>query len=178
MKELLSSPEFVRSGIILIFTALPILINCTNLGCEDPARVIRFPEPGTEGGMSVERAISSRRSEREYENGGLTLFELSQVLWAAQGITHPGGYRASPSAGALYPLEVYIAVGNVESLGAGIYKYKPHGHELLRMSEGDNRAALSGAALGQGCVKNAPAVVIIVAVYERTTRKYGQRGVN
>ncbi|MCD4810892.1 MAG: nitroreductase family protein [Methanosarcinales archaeon] len=61
----------------------------------------------------------------------LTLAEISQLLWAAQGITHPGGYRTAPSAGALYPLEVYVVAGNVEGLQAGIYKYRPQGHEMM-----------------------------------------------
>jgi hypothetical protein len=87
--------------------------------------IIKLPEPLDSGEISVEEALLERRSIRNYKDEALTLAEISQLLWAAQGITDPGGYRTAPSAGALYPLEVYVVTGNVEGLQAGIYKYRP-----------------------------------------------------
>jgi SagB-type dehydrogenase family enzyme len=138
---------------------------------------IILPEPRNSGGISVEEALLERRSIRNYKNEALTLAEISQLLWAAQGITHPGGYRTAPSAGALYPLEVYVVAVNVEGLQAGIYKYRPQGHELKKVAEGDVRAELCAAALDQECIEDGAAVLVFAAVYERTTGKYGERGV-
>ena len=137
---------------------------------------IILPEPRNSGGISVEEALLERRSIRNYKNEALTLAEISQLLWAAQGITHPGGYRTAPSAGALYPLEIYVVAVNVEGLQAGIYKYRPQGHELKKVAEGDVQAELCAAALDQECIEDGAAVLVFAAVYERTTRKYGERG--
>ncbi len=137
---------------------------------------IILPEPCDSGEISVEEALLERRSIRNYKNEAMTLTEVSQLLWAAQGITHPGGYRTAPSAGALYPLEVYVVAGNVDGLRPGIYKYRPQGHELEKVAEGDVRADLCAAALDQECIEDGAAVLVFAAVYERTTRKYGERG--
>ncbi len=102
----------------------------------------------------------------------MTLTEVSQLLWAAQGITDPRGLRTAPSAGATYPLEVYVVVGNVNNLSEGIYKYKTHDHELERVVEGDKRAELCDAALGQRWVEEGAIVIVFSAVYERTTGRY------
>ena len=137
---------------------------------------IILPEPRNSGGISVEEALLERRSIRNYKNEALTLAEISQLLWAAQGITHPGGYRTAPSAGALYPLEVYVVAGNVDGLRPGIYKYRPQGHELEKVAEGDVRGELCAAAIDQECIEDGAVVLVFAAVYERTTRKYGMRG--
>ncbi len=138
---------------------------------------LKLPEPRYDGDVSVEEALLKRRSVREYATGYLTLQEVSQLLWAAQGITDPRGLRTAPSAGALYPLEVYLVVGGVENLAPGVYKYIPDGHEILRILDGDKRAELADAALGQASVREAAVDIVITAVYERTTVKYGERGV-
>ncbi|MEW6116142.1 MAG: SagB/ThcOx family dehydrogenase [Nitrospirota bacterium] len=138
--------------------------------------MVKLPEPRYDDAVSVEQALRVRRSIREYANDPLTLAEISQLLWAAQGITDPRGLRASPSAGALYPLEIYIAIGRATNLPRGIYKYRPQGHEIIKVKDGDRRDALYAAALRQSCVKNAAAVIVFSAVYERTERKYGERG--
>lgn len=114
---------------------------------------------------------------RAYGDAPLTLAEISQLLWAAQGITHPAGYRTAPSAGGLYPLELYLLVGNVTELAAGVYHYQPHEHELVRIAAGDKREALGQAALDQEAVHDAAAVIVMTAVFERTTVKYGERGI-
>jgi len=139
--------------------------------------VIGLPEPRLDSDVSVEEALLKRRSTREYADEPLTIQEVSQLLWAAQGITDPRGFRTAPSAGALYPLEIYIVVGYVEGLTAGVYKYDPHEHELRKVLDGDKRIELAEAALGQSSVKEGGIDLLITAVYERTTRKYGDRGV-
>jgi SagB-type dehydrogenase family enzyme len=139
--------------------------------------IIKLPEPKYDSKVSIERALLQRRSIRTYKDEPLTLSEVSQLLWAAQGVTGSRGLRTVPSAGALYPLEVYIVVGSVKKLADGVYKYKHPGHELLKISNGDKRAELYTAALRQGCIKKGAVVFVLSAVYERTTGKYGQRGI-
>jgi SagB-type dehydrogenase family enzyme len=102
---------------------------------------------------------------------------VSQLLWAAQGITESWGGRTAPSAGGLYPLEVYLAVGKVDGLAAGIYKYHPAGHELQQIIDTDVQVEVAKASLDQPWVQNGAVVIVIAAVYERTTGKYGERGI-
>lgn len=138
---------------------------------------IKLPAPKFDSDTSVEEALLKRRSIRDYKDEPLTLAEISQLLWAAQGITETKkGYRTAPSAGALYPLETYVVAGNVSDLADGVYKYKPYGHELMKVAEGDRRSELAAAALGQPAVKKGAAVIVFSAVYERTSGKYGERG--
>jgi SagB-type dehydrogenase family enzyme len=137
---------------------------------------LSLPTPLYDSQTSVEQALQARRSVRVYSPDPLTLAEVSQLLWAAQGITHPNGLRTAPSAGALYPLEIYLVVGNVTDLPAGVYHYNPHDHELILTIEGDMRQNVCDAALQQSALKDAAIVLVIAAVYERTTVKYGPRG--
>jgi len=141
---------------------------------------VELPPPETVGTMSVEEAIQRRRSIRSYTSDPLSLQDVSQLLWAAQGITDPDrNLRAAPSAGATYPLEVYIVVGNnsVTGLADGLYRYDPYGHRLEYVLKGDFRSSLAEAALGQPWIREAPINIIIAAVYERTTGRYGERGI-
>jgi SagB-type dehydrogenase family enzyme len=126
--------------------------------------------------MAVERVLHRRRSFREFSQVALGLSELSQLLWAAQGLTSPDGRRTAPSAGALYPLEVYVVAGDVTDLAAGVYRYAPADHGLVWVAEGDRRRALAAAALDQDWMVSAPAALLIAAVLERTARKYHARG--
>lgn len=103
--------------------------------------------------------------------------ELGQLLWAAQGITSDWGGRSAPSAGATYPLEIYVVAGNVENLQTGLYQYLPQGHSLKLISNVDLRNQLTAAAFGQHMIKNAPATIVIAADFARTTRRYGNRGI-
>lgn len=167
----------IISSVSLFIMMLPSVWGKESAQTQEPKDVVKLPEPRYSSNVSVEKALLERRSMREYKKEPLTLSEVSQLLWAAQGITGPDGYRTAPSAGALYPLEVYVVVGNVNNLSAGIYKYKPRKHELVRIAKGDKRAELSAASLGQSCVKSGAAVIVISAIYERTTQKYGERGV-
>jgi SagB-type dehydrogenase family enzyme len=138
---------------------------------------IVLPEPAHDSDVSLEQALLERRSVRTFKEGALTLKQLAQLLWAAQGITDPSGKRTAPSAGALYPLEVYAVVGNVEGVPPGIYKYKPDSHTLVKVLDGDQRVALSQAAMGQPSVSQGAVDIVITAVYERITSKYGERGI-
>lgn len=138
---------------------------------------IRLSRLMLSSGRSLENALRERRSVREYSGKPLTRDELAQLLWAAQGMTGPEGFRTAPSAGALYPLEVDVVVGDVDGLPSAIYRYKPDRHELVVSREGDRRRELRAAAHGQDCVGGAAAVVALAAVYERTSGQYGGRGV-
>lgn len=139
--------------------------------------LLTLPVPLNDSETSVEQALHARRSVRTYKPAPLSLSEVSQLLWAAQGLTHRAGMRTAPSAGALYPLEIYIVAGDVTNLQAGVYHYNPQVHGLMLVREGDIRPELSEAALRQSAVEDAAIVLIISAEYERTTVKYGQRGI-
>lgn len=138
---------------------------------------IILPPPRQKGSTSIEEALWRRRSVRGYSDAPLTLAEISQLLWAAQGITNSEGFRTAPSAGALYPLEVYLVAGRVENLQNGVYKYYPEQHKLTMEIEGDLRSNLCKAALEQDCILKSSAMIIITAVFERVTLKYGNRGI-
>ncbi|MGD9365745.1 MAG: SagB/ThcOx family dehydrogenase [Desulfobacteraceae bacterium] len=140
------------------------------------ADYLNLPPPVLDGDVSVETAMRKRRSIRHYRPGELSLAQISQILWSAQGLTHPGGFRTVPSAGALYPLEIYLVAGKVKGLSAGVYHYRPQGHTVSLANTGDQRSALCTAALGQPMVGKAAAVLVICAVYQRMTRRYGRRG--
>jgi SagB-type dehydrogenase family enzyme len=141
------------------------------------APTFKLPDPRLSSSFSLEESLLRRRSIREYSTAPLTLYEVSQLLWAGQGITSENGGRTAPSAGALYPLEVYLVAGKVDNLASGVYHYNPGGHELILINNNDIREGLAEAALGQTAVKNAALVILITVVYERTTQKYGDRGV-
>jgi SagB-type dehydrogenase family enzyme len=139
--------------------------------------MITLPEPAYDSDVSLEQAILHRRSVRSFGQGALTLKELGQLLWAAQGITDPSGKRTAPSAGALYPLEVFVVVGDVEGVPAGIYQYVPESHTLARALDGDRRQALAQSGLSQEIIRQGAIDIVITAVYARVTGKYGDRGI-
>lgn len=139
--------------------------------------VSRLPQPAFSGRRSVETALRLRRSVRDYTGEPLMRAELAQLLWAAQGITGAEGLRTAPSAGARYPLEVYVSVGDVIDLPTGIYRYEPEYHALVIVASGDRRAELCAAALGQPCVEAGAVVIALAADYGRTGARYGKRGI-
>ncbi len=143
--------------------------------------VTPLPSPRLRGEMSLEEAIQRRRSVRDYTGEPLLLSEVGQLLWAAQGVTSEWGGRAAPSAGGTYPLELYVVVGEVAGEGGGlapgVYRYRPGTHDLVAWVEGDRRAALAAASLNQAWVREAAIDVVVAAVFARTTRTYGERGV-
>ncbi|MGM0366066.1 MAG: SagB/ThcOx family dehydrogenase [Actinomycetota bacterium] len=171
---------------MILLTMLLLAVSCTFIEgagqyissspienkAEAEGEEIMLPEPDKEGQMALEQAIEKRRSVRSFTDQPLDNKQISQLLWSAQGITQqPTGFRASPSAGALYPLELYL----VQSEGA--YQYRPQDHSIARTVSGDIRQVIASCALGQQAVAQAPVSIIITAVYDRTTVKYGERGI-
>lgn len=141
------------------------------------AETIGLPPPNTAGPMSLEETLQKRRSVRDFLKAPISLADVSQLLWAAQGITHAEGLRTAPSAGALYPLEVYVLAGNVHDLPAGIYHYLPFRHRLEPIRLGQFRANIAAAALHQNWLEDSEAILIFAAVESRTIGKYGSRGI-
>ena len=138
--------------------------------------IITLPEPVKDGSVSVEKALWNRRTTRSFSTRPLSLQDISQLLWAGQGVTGNRGFRTAPSAGALYPLEIYVAAGNVKNLPAGLYHYRSESHDLEIVSRGDHRTSIWEAALQQSAIKDAGAVFVITGIFSRTTEKYGRRG--
>jgi SagB-type dehydrogenase family enzyme len=138
---------------------------------------ITLPPPRHRSDVSLEETLVRVKSVRRYSSQALTLPQLSQLLWAAQGVKNTTGKRTAPSAGATYPLEVYAVTGDVGGVTSGIYKYEPFSHCLSKTQDGDFRQNLSSAASDQQFVARAPVSIVIAAVYERTTEHYGQRGI-
>jgi len=132
--------------------------------------------PETEGTISVEQALYTRRSRRNFNNTALQVEQLSQILWSAYGISDGNRLRTSPSAGALYPLEIYVVIGNVTGIEPGVYKYDSNEHKIIKTIDGDIREELSAAALNQRMVNEAPITVVYIAVFDRITERYGERG--
>ena len=159
----------------LILAVLMANLAASAQGGTGSAPDVSLPAPPAAGAMSLEEALAQRHSVREFVPGALTLDEVSRLVWAAQGVTAQG-HRTAPSAGATYPLEVYLVAGDVKDLSAGVYRYLPGLHRLQAVSDGDIRVSLAGAAVEQRWVSQAAMVVVIAAVYERTTARYGRRG--
>lgn len=156
---------------------------------EDPEPIhesITLPEPDLDGDVSIEKTLSLRLSKRNFTEQAVTKQELSQLLWAAQGTGvdgTTGATRTAPSAGGTHPMELFIVVGEIqedgddnETVPPGIFHYDQSNHKLASLQEGDYREQVSQAALNQGFIAQAPATLILAADYERTTRRYGERG--
>ena len=137
--------------------------------------IVVLPQPRTKSEISIEDCLLRRRSVRSYREAALSLTDISQLLWAAAGITAEGHLRTAPSAGALYPLEVYLVASNVDGLAPALYHYRPKQHELVLVKEGELRRELAQAALDQDCIRQAAAAILFAVAYARTSEKYGQR---
>lgn len=139
---------------------------------------IKLPKPEFKG-ICLEDALMKRRSIREYSKKPIALAKLSQLLFSAQGVTgkmHGTLLRTAPSAGALYPFEIYIVVNSVETLKQGIYHYSVRDHSIVLIKEGDFKKELLTASLEQAMVRDAGAVFILSAIFDRMRSKYGERG--
>jgi SagB-type dehydrogenase family enzyme len=167
--------EGVTKSVLAVLFVVGALVASGPAQSPIAAGAVKLPAPNKRGSVSVEEALQQRRSIRSFDDSALSLAEVGQLLWAAQGINRPAGKRTAPSAGALYPLEVYLVAGRVRDLSVGIYKYHPAGHELIEVAAGDRREELSAAAHGQSWIQAAPAAIVITGVYGRTAEKYGQR---
>lgn len=137
---------------------------------------IKLPEPLTSGGMSLTEALVLRRSDRSYSQEPLSLSDVSQLLWSAQGVTNERGFRTAPSAGATFPLEMYVMINNVSGMERGVYHYDPFGNTLEVVLSEDVSAALARASLSQSMISEGSIVLIFGAVFERTESRYGERG--
>lgn len=179
----------MNPGRIVLLAVLLILI-LTVSAMSQSNKIFELPSPRLDSEFSVEKALLQRRSVREYSVEAITLEQLSQLLWACQGISSELTYeragksihfplRTAPSAGALYPLEVYVVVSRVTGLDPGIYHYIPGNsvddHRLKLLQDGDKAYELARAALGQDCIKNAAVNFVIGTVISRTAVKYGDR---
>ncbi len=161
-----------------------LLLFCLCIGQPNPSEDVQtgsdidLPQPSLKGDMSVEEALRMRRSVRNFDDSPLSLEQVSQLLWAGQGITE-GVKRAAPSAGATYPLTLYVVAGEngIEGLPAGVYEYIPKTHSLVLVKEGDFRQEIVRACLNQYFIGDAPVSIVIAAEYLRTTVQYGERGI-
>lgn len=162
----------LRSIIIIMsmITGVMLLYSCN---AQDTK--IDLPAPEKVKGMSVEKALSRRRSVRNYTDQALDVQQISQLLWSAQGITSDWGGRTAPSAGATYPLEIYVVVNKSETVTAGVYHYENKDHSIQLVKKGFWGKKLSQASLGQASIEQAPVDIIITAVVQRTAERYGER---
>ncbi len=143
-----------------------------------------LPAPRLEGKISVEQAIYTRKSHREYLSSAISAEDLSQIVWAAYGMVgkRPNSYDPNksyhtvPSAGACFPLEIYVLVQNVSGIDTGVYKYQPLTHSLLQTCKSNLKEELSQAANNQKMIATAPACLLYSADYSKTTRQFGLRG--
>jgi SagB-type dehydrogenase family enzyme len=165
------------AGLLLVGAIVMSLPSREQSGISEGAgKAVKFAAP-VAGKVSLDDALARRRSARSFRSEALSLDNLARMLWAAQGVTNPRGLRTAPSAGAKYPLEIYVVAGAVKGLGGGLYRYRPGNHDLVLLEKGDHRASLCDAALRQSWVKEGAAVIVITGMYSRTTGKYGERGI-
>lgn len=143
------------------------------------SKTIQLPEPNSSSETSFETAVANRRSQRNFKNKPLSLEQVSQILWSAQGITDKTqNFRAAPSAGALYPLELYLVVKDqgINDLDSGLFHYLPETHSLETVLTRDITNNLANTCLDQTFIGDAPVSLVITAEYARVTNKYGDRG--
>lgn len=161
---------------LILVQLLILLVGVSILQGIEKGGKMKLPTPRYISEISVEQAIKQRRSIRDYKDTELTLEEVSQLLWSAQGKTSDWGGRAVPSAGATYPLTIYLVVGKVKGLENGVYRYHSDKHELEKISHKDVRNEIASAAWRQEFIARAPINIIIAANYKNTTDRYGKRG--
>lgn len=174
--------ELFRIIVIILIMIIPLILlvipKMTNGEVNQMIQLkeLKLPEPSLKGKKSLEEVLFRRRSVRNFKSEILSIEEISQLLWSTQGITEKNwGLRTAPSAGALYPLEIYAVIGNVKDLDAGVYKYNTEKHSLIKTLDGDRRRELYNSALQQESILQAPVSFIIAALFQRTAIKYGQR---
>jgi SagB-type dehydrogenase family enzyme len=155
-------PAFVVAAMLLAATAALAQTSAAPPAAPASARIVALPTPDLAGKVTLEQAIAQRRSVREYAPGALTLAEVTQLMWVAQGITSPDGKRATPSARAVYPLQVWLVANEVTGLPAGIYRYEPKEHALALVAAGPQRDSVAAAARGQAAIQHAAAVVAVI----------------
>jgi len=168
MKRYFPTINLILILAVLILFPLCVMESSALAQVKSGGETVKLPPPRYESEVSIEKALLERRSIRSYKEEPLTLNELSQILWAAQGMTEPKkGLRTAPSPRAVYLLQVYVLPGNVTDLPMGLFQYRPQGHELIKMADGDKKAELFKAA-GQAPIKNAPVALVIAGLSEKT----------
>ena len=169
-------------GVLIFFFPITIALAMSGEDSRQNTRIITLPSPALKGSISVETAIKTRRTRRSFSDQPLTLQEWGQILWAAQGITSEGVIkkRGAPSAGALYPLDIYLILskrGSDASSPTGIFHYLPQKHAIEKISDKDFTKEVAEASLHQYWMAEAPGMILITAEYSRITGKYGKRGI-
>jgi SagB-type dehydrogenase family enzyme len=129
---------------------------------------MKLPPPKKKGTFSLEETLERRRSKRVYLPRGLSPEQISQLLWAAQGVFQRGK-RTVPSAGGIYPLEIYLVAKE------GVYHYVPQNHELVEKVHGDMLPQLCQAAVGQEFLREASVNIVIAADDRAMEGRYGER---
>jgi len=194
-KTIVNQSQSIMKKIIILFIIIFFLAGCKPTEQSQKSKAViensdtshltyKLPAPRVVGVKSVEESINTRRSHRNFIDKELTVDQLSQILWAAYGVTKPrsdypflrGGLRTAPSAGALYPLEIYVLVGKVNGIEPGLYRYISQDHKIVRTIDKDLRKELCTATYNQQMIADAPAVLFYSAIYSRCTSKYGSRG--
>ncbi|MEW6622143.1 MAG: SagB/ThcOx family dehydrogenase [Bacillota bacterium] len=180
MRALLPLFSCLFLGIALLFPTCTFPAgNLQDLG-NDRLEKIKLPPSALESDYSLEKAIFERISRRSFSERPLALEQVAQLLWAAQGTGVDGvtgASRTAPSAGATYPIEIYVVAGGVDGLEPGVYRYDYVDHSIVKVTPGDRREKLAAAALNQHFVVSAPASIVLAADYGRTTSRYGERGI-
>jgi len=179
----MGSGLFRKYVLILITFVLLLFSGCGNADdktaaelAPDSSEVIKLPEPRYDSEVSLEESLLNRRSTRSYSDESVTLQEVSQLLWAAQGITDDSGHRTAPSAVALYPLTIYVVAGNVPEIMDGVYTYEPEEHSIKRIIDGDIRKELATAAMGQASVRQGVVSFIVTVDYSIVMSRFGDKG--
>ncbi len=167
----------------LITTVISLIPGCGNSHentsvkqAPDTSKVIKLPEPRHDSEISLEESLLNRRSIRSYSDEPVTLQEVSQLLWAAQGITDDTGHRTAPSAVAIYPLSIFVVAGNVPEIMTGVYIYIPEEHSIERIIDGDIRNELADAAMGQASVRQGATSFVITVDYGKMITRFGDKG--
>ncbi|UCD08538.1 MAG: SagB/ThcOx family dehydrogenase [Dehalococcoidales bacterium] len=172
--------KHILAIVILMFLIMPGCGNSNENTAAGSAPIssetIQLPEPRYDSEISLEESLLNRRSIRSYRDEPVTLQEVSQLLWAAQGITDASGHRTAPSAVALYPLSVYVVAGNVQEIVDGVYIYQPEDHSIKRLIDGDIREELATAAMGQASVRQGAVSFVFTVDYGKMTARFGEKG--
>jgi SagB-type dehydrogenase family enzyme len=171
---LVEARRFMANGWLVALAAVWLIGGAVTGGARADA-YIALPAPRLSGTLSLEEALATRRSVRRFTDAALVLADLGQMLWAAQGVTDPRGRRTAPSAGALYPLELYVMATRVRGLAPGLYRYRADGHALVPVAAGDLAPAVAVAAFNQDWMREAAAIAVFAGVVARTAKKYRRR---
>ena len=159
--------------VLVLATALATLAHSAEPSAAPAA--IALPAAKTDGNVSVEKALAERRSLRTPAATALTLEEVGQLCWAAQGVTDNKGHRTAPSALAVYPLELYVIAGAVVGLAPGLYRYDPAKHGLMLVTAGDQRTDFEEKGVGQTWIAKAPVIFVIAGTTDKVA-KMKERG--